>query len=56
MNLDRLTRLEDLTRRYAKHRPCGAGLGMLDMAILLEEGGYAAMPGPFLFFFRDFLR
>jgi len=29
MNLDRLTRLEDLTRRYAKHRPCGAGLGML---------------------------
>lgn len=29
MNLDRLARLEDLTRRYAKHRPCGAGLGML---------------------------
>jgi alkylation response protein AidB-like acyl-CoA dehydrogenase len=27
----------------------GAGLGMLDMAILLEETGYAAMPGPFLF-------
>ena len=27
----------------------GAGLGMLDMAMLLEEGGYAAMPGPFLF-------
>jgi alkylation response protein AidB-like acyl-CoA dehydrogenase len=27
----------------------GAGLGMLDMATLLEEGGYAAMPGPFLF-------
>jgi alkylation response protein AidB-like acyl-CoA dehydrogenase len=27
----------------------GAGLGMLDMTILLEEGGYAAMPGPFLF-------
>ncbi len=27
----------------------GAGLGMLDMAILLEECGYAAMPGPFLF-------
>src|SRR5277367_6800150 len=27
----------------------GAGLGMLDMAVLLEEGGYAAMPGPFLF-------
>ena len=27
----------------------GAGLGMLDMAMLLEEQGYAAMPGPFLF-------
>ncbi len=27
----------------------GAGLGMLEMAMILEEGGYAAMPGPFLF-------
>jgi alkylation response protein AidB-like acyl-CoA dehydrogenase len=27
----------------------GAGLGMLDVAMVLEEGGYAAMPGPFLF-------
>jgi len=27
----------------------GLGLGMLDMAILLAEGGYAAMPGPLLF-------
>ncbi len=27
----------------------GAGLGMLDMAVLLEECGYAALPGPFLF-------
>jgi alkylation response protein AidB-like acyl-CoA dehydrogenase len=27
----------------------GAGLKMLDMAILLEECGYALMPGPFLF-------
>jgi alkylation response protein AidB-like acyl-CoA dehydrogenase len=27
----------------------GAGLAMLDMAVLLEEQGYAAMPGPFLF-------
>jgi len=27
----------------------GAGLTMLDMAVLLEECGYAAMPGPFLF-------
>jgi alkylation response protein AidB-like acyl-CoA dehydrogenase len=27
----------------------GADLTMLDMAVLLEEQGYAAMPGPFLF-------
>jgi alkylation response protein AidB-like acyl-CoA dehydrogenase len=27
----------------------GAGLAMLDMAMLLEEQGYAAMPGPFIF-------
>jgi alkylation response protein AidB-like acyl-CoA dehydrogenase len=27
----------------------GAGLTMLDMAVLLEECGHAAMPGPFLF-------
>jgi alkylation response protein AidB-like acyl-CoA dehydrogenase len=27
----------------------GAGLTMLDMALLLEECGYAALPGPFLF-------
>jgi alkylation response protein AidB-like acyl-CoA dehydrogenase len=27
----------------------GAGLGVLDMAVLLTETGYAAMPGPFLF-------
>ncbi len=27
----------------------GLGLGMLDLAILLEECGYAAMPGPFAF-------
>ncbi len=27
----------------------GAGLGMLDLAVLLAETGYAAMPGPFLF-------
>jgi alkylation response protein AidB-like acyl-CoA dehydrogenase len=27
----------------------GAGLAMLDMAVLLDEQGYAAMPGPFLF-------
>ena len=27
----------------------GAGLGVLDMAVLLAETGYTAMPGPFLF-------
>jgi len=27
----------------------GAGLGMLDMSLLLEECGYSALPGPFLF-------
>jgi alkylation response protein AidB-like acyl-CoA dehydrogenase len=27
----------------------GLGLGMLDMAVLLEEAGYAALPGPLLF-------
>ena len=27
----------------------GAGMGVLDMAVLLAETGYAAMPGPFLF-------
>src|SRR3984893_6356278 len=27
----------------------GAGLGMLDMSVLLEAYGYAALPGPFLF-------
>src|SRR5208337_3829122 len=27
----------------------GAGMTMLDMAVLLEECGYVAMPGPFLF-------
>jgi hypothetical protein len=27
----------------------GAGLGMLDMSVLLEECGYAALPGPSLF-------
>src|SRR4029077_9835014 len=27
----------------------GAGMGALDLAVLLAETGYAAMPGPFLF-------
>src|SRR5437899_9968290 len=27
----------------------GAGLGMLDMSVVLEECGYAGLPGPYLF-------
>jgi len=35
MNRERLTRLEDLTRRYARYRPCGAGLGVMWGGLLL---------------------
>jgi len=35
MTTDRLTRLEDLTRRYARYRPCGAGLGVMWGGVLL---------------------
>jgi hypothetical protein len=35
MNTDRLRRLEDLTRRYARYRPCGAGLGVAWGGVLL---------------------
>lgn len=35
MNADRLSRLEDLTRRYARYRPCGAGLGVAWGGVLL---------------------
>src|SRR4051812_19358621 len=35
MNSERLTRLEDLTRRYARYRPCGAGLGVVWGGVLL---------------------
>ena len=35
MNPQRLAQLEDLTRRYAKYRPCGAGLGVLWGGFLL---------------------
>jgi len=35
MTADRLARLEDLTRRYARYRPCGAGLGVLWAGALL---------------------
>jgi hypothetical protein len=35
MNSDGLARLEDLTRRYARFRPCGAGLGVVWGGLLL---------------------
>lgn len=36
MTPDRLTHIEDLTRRYAKYRPCGAGLGALSGGIIYQ--------------------
>ena len=36
MTQNRLAHIEDLTRRYAKYRPCGGGLGTLCGAILLQ--------------------
>jgi hypothetical protein len=35
MNPDRLRHIEDLTRRYARYRPCGAGLGVVWAGMLL---------------------
>jgi len=36
MNPDRLKHIEDLTRRYAKYRSCGAGLGVVWGGLLLS--------------------
>jgi hypothetical protein len=44
METNRLSRLEDLTRRYARYRPCGAGLGALWGGVLL-----ATLAGLFLY-------
>ena len=41
MDTDRLARLEDVTRRYGKYRPCGAGLGVVWGGLLL--GGLGLM-------------
>lgn len=35
MDRDRLAHMEDVTRRYGKYRPCGAGLGVLWGGLLL---------------------
>jgi hypothetical protein len=43
MNPDQLSRLEDVTRRYARYRPCGAGIGVLwGGALLGLLGGLVA--------------
>src|SRR4051794_3305870 len=39
MDPERLTRIEDITRRYGKFRPCGAGLGVIWGGLLLAALG-----------------
>lgn len=39
MDSTRLARLEDVTRRYGRYRPCGAGLGVLWGGLLLAALG-----------------
>ena len=39
MDTDRLAHLEDVTRRYGKYRPCGAGLGVMWGGLLLGALG-----------------
>jgi hypothetical protein len=39
MDRDRLEHIEDVTRRYGKYRPCGAGLGVLWGGLLLGSLG-----------------
>jgi hypothetical protein len=39
MDSDRLTHMQDVTRRYGKYRPCGAGLGVLWGGFLLGALG-----------------
>jgi hypothetical protein len=41
METDRLAHIADVTRRYGKYRPCGAGLGVLWGGLLL--GGLGAL-------------
>src|SRR6266850_8355519 len=35
MDTNRLAQMEDVTRRYGKYRPCGAGLGVIWGGLLL---------------------
>jgi hypothetical protein len=35
MDIERLARMEDVTRRYGNYRPCGAGLGVVWGGVLL---------------------
>ncbi len=39
MDTDRLAHMEDVTRRYGRYRPCGAGLGVLWGGLLLGALG-----------------
>src|SRR6185369_10053348 len=39
METNRLARMEDVTRRYGRFRPCGAGLGVLWGGLLLGALG-----------------
>ena len=39
MDTERLARMEDVTRRYGKYRPCGAGLGVVWGGLLLGTLG-----------------
>src|SRR5438477_6980235 len=65
MNTERLAHLEDLTCRYGRYRPCGAGLGVLWGGLVLGTLGgmllywtraeYAALALPSQTFWR-FLR
>jgi hypothetical protein len=65
MDTNRLRQIEDVTRRYAKYRPCGAGLGVLWGGALLALLGvllvkwtttaYATLAEPSQSFWR-FLR
>src|SRR5437764_12640948 len=43
MPTDRLAHLEDVTRRYGKYRPCGAGLGVLWGGLVLGTLGFLSL-------------
>lgn len=43
MDPNRLARLEDVTRRYGRYRPCGAGLGVVWAGLVLGALGALAL-------------